>query len=167
MERSPTGPSGSEADPGPAYRAQRRRAAGWRLAWFASTGLAVAALLAALWFGTREPPLPVVEGIASFVLLVEEDGTPRWVVETAASGQVLARPIGRREPPPGLVHQLWIVEADTILPVGVLDSGQGIPLELPEVLSPHAVFVVSIEPPGGSPTVVPTGAVVMTGVPRP
>lgn len=165
--------------PGRQCLAERRRAAGWRLACIVSASLAVAALLVTLRIsmpgppGTAVAPRPVpapaadIEGIASFALLVEDDGTARWVVEVTQTQQKLARPIGTPQTPEGRVYQLWLVEAETILPVAVLDTARGISIDLPDTLTRHAVFIVSVEPPGGSPTGLPTGTVVMTGVPRP
>ena len=66
------------------------------------------------------------------------------------------------------VPELWLIPPDgRPRPVGLLRADRGVTLSLPPELAVlatgKAVLAVSLEPPGGSPTGLPTGPVIGTG----
>jgi anti-sigma-K factor RskA len=66
------------------------------------------------------------------------------------------------------VPELWLIPADgRPRPVGLLQADKAVTLALPPGLvslaKSNAVLAVSLEPPGGSPTGLPTGPVIATG----
>ncbi|MCM2560721.1 anti-sigma factor [Lutimaribacter sp. EGI FJ00015] len=70
---------------------------------------------------------------------------------------------------PGRALELWMIAGDAApVSLGVLPDADSLRLDVPaalrEALAPGAVLAVSDEPPGGSPTGQPTGAVLATGV---
>ncbi|MGT2515621.1 anti-sigma factor [Sphingomonas panni] len=69
--------------------------------------------------------------------------------------------------PAGKVAQLWIIRDGVPRSVGLLSATGATRLALPAAeraaLRPGLVVAISIEPPGGSPKVTPTGPVVATG----
>ena len=69
--------------------------------------------------------------------------------------------------PAGRIAQLWLIEGqEAPKPIGLFErSGNGLTatITLDRDLPAGAVLAISIEPPGGSPTGLPTGPVVATG----
>lgn len=66
------------------------------------------------------------------------------------------------------VPELWLIPADgRPRPIGLLQADKAVTLALPAGLvslaKSNAVLAVSLEPPGGSPTGLPTGPVIATG----
>ncbi|HVZ51568.1 MAG TPA: anti-sigma factor [Pseudolabrys sp.] len=66
------------------------------------------------------------------------------------------------------VPELWLIPADgKPRPVGLLQADKPVTLALPadlvDLAESNAVLAVSLEPPGGSPTGLPTGPVIATG----
>jgi anti-sigma-K factor RskA len=65
--------------------------------------------------------------------------------------------------------ELWLIPAGDTRPrsLGLIQAGQPIRLDIPpdlaRRLTPDAALAVSLEPPGGSPTGLPTGPVVALG----
>lgn len=82
-----------------------------------------------------------------------------------ATGTVMAQPVSLSVPE-GRALQLWLIEGTAPpRPVGMLDPARPVALQLGEAAGTlrDAVFAVSVEPPGGSPTGLPTGPVVQQG----
>jgi anti-sigma-K factor RskA len=82
-----------------------------------------------------------------------------------ATGTVLAQPVSLTVPE-GRALQLWLIEGTAPpRPVGMLDPARPVALQLGEAAGAlrEAVFAVSVEPPGGSPTGAPTGPVIQQG----
>ncbi len=102
-------------------------------------------------------------------MLTDAEGRPIWVVG-AASGEadLLARPVAAATDA-ARVPQLWLLPVGASRPVslGLLDptSENRRTLEAlpPEALAAGALVEVSLEPPGGSPTGLPTGPVISKG----
>lgn len=69
--------------------------------------------------------------------------------------------------PAGRIAQLWLIEGqDAPKPIGLFEptpNGLAATITLNRDLPAGAVLAISIEPPGGSPTGLPTGPVVATG----
>ena len=73
------------------------------------------------------------------------------------------------QPPTAHAYELWgiVPHAARPVPLGVIPARGGMRLTaLPKGMSAGATLAISIEPPGGSPTGVPTGPVVYAGVLR-
>lgn len=139
-----------------------QRAGLWQTVSFAS--VAVAAFFA---FQALQP----VDDIAPAPLFVSdisaEDQSLRLLaVYDSAAGEVrLTRTAGAAET--GRVLQLWAIAPDADpVSLGVLPDTVATVVSLPEALRADAaalVLAVSDEPPGGSPTGLPTGAVLAVG----
>ncbi|AWN43862.1 anti-sigma factor [Methylobacterium durans] len=140
-------------------RALRRNLQFWQGAT-AATGLIAAGLAAFLL--TPRPERPVG---ARYVAVVTSGGAaPALVVSIdTATGQASVRPVAA-ETPAGRSLQLWYVGTDaTPRPLGLIGADAArVPLPA-GAQAGEGVFAVSVEPPGGSPTGLPTGPVIYTG----
>ena len=134
-------------------------------------GLAAAALVALVLLVAVplvRPPVgdaPTVRFVAS--LAADGSDVSYLALYDAAHGRVgLSHLSGDREP--GQDFELWIIEGgDPPLSLGVIPVGQTVQLVLTqdarEKFAQGAVFAISLEPAGGSPTGQPTGPVVAAG----
>ena len=102
-------------------------------------------------------------------VLNDTDGRPLWLVRAAADAPDLSARLLAAGAPPGRVPELWVLPAGAQRPLslGLLDPA-GINQRTLEALPPDALeagslLEVSLEPPGGSPTGLPTGPVVSKG----
>jgi anti-sigma-K factor RskA len=167
----------SPITPRPAVWQQVRRAIGasrreapppwWRRLglWQGWAGAATAVAIGLLGFvlATPAPPPQLV------AVLNDADGRPLWLIRASAEAPGLsARQLGAGAPP-GRVPELWLLPVGAERPVslGVLDPA-GINRRtlgsLPSAaLRAGGLLEVSLEPPGGSPTGLPTGPVVSKG----
>jgi anti-sigma-K factor RskA len=133
--------------------------------WRGWVGLATAAVLGLLaMVVTTPPPAPGLVAV-----LTSEDGRPVWLVSAAADEAALGARQLADSLQPGRVPELWLLPAGATRPVslGLLDP-VGANRRTLEGLTPGAIGVgalleVSLEPPGGSPTGLPTGPVVSKG----
>lgn len=135
-------------------------------------GLALVAGLVALWLGlatprlgSEAPGLPEAR-LVSAILPVEGDLELLALFEPQAAVLSLNRLAGA--PEPGRVHELWLIpEGEAPVSLGVLPETQRarVPLtsELAGRVAAGATLAISDEPPGGSPTGQPTGAVLAAG----
>ncbi|MEO3432614.1 anti-sigma factor [Inquilinus sp. CAU 1745] len=136
----------------------------WRGAALAMTAAAAALLVYVLAAPVGEPQGRYV------AVLNDADNRPIWLASVdLESGQVAIRPIENRAQPDHS-FELWLVSAAGDRPplsLGLLDADQTVRHALPDQLPPgaaaDAVFAVSLEPEGGSPTGAPTGPVVFSG----
>jgi anti-sigma-K factor RskA len=139
----------------------------WR--GFAVAASAVAAALivyVAVFLTGPAPQMPRVVAV-----LADRSGTPYWITTVGPhSGEIAVaalRPIKS-----GASHsfELWGIAGGTPRPLGLLRSQSGRPtvLSAKDLPAPGGVLAVSLEPPGGSPTGLPTGAVLFRGkvIPR-
>ena len=137
----------------------------WRgLAAVATAALVLLASFVAVPF-LRKSPEPAGQFVAS---LVPDKSDVRFLaVYNGVDGQVgLSRISG--EPASGRDFELWVIESgNSPVSVGVIPGGPTARLILPErlrgKLDHGAVFAISLEPKGGSPTGQPTGPVVAAG----
>ncbi|MGI1663447.1 anti-sigma factor [Palleronia sp. KMU-117] len=136
----------------------------WSWTRFLGGALTAIALVVALllWIG---PPAP---GPALTAEVAAEDRSLVYAVrfEPAQGRLEVARIDGA--PAEGRVHELWLIAEGASAPVslGVLPGGDRMSLALPETLAAAmagGTLAVSDEPPGGSPTGQPTGAVLALG----
>jgi anti-sigma-K factor RskA len=136
----------------------------WRLGTLTAS-IAAASLAAMIWLVPPAPPGP--PGPVLVVNITSEDGS--LVILAAAapdSGELrLARQSGAA--PPGRVLELWAIDGDAApVSLGVLPGDGQTRIALPDILRtalPDLLLAVSEEPPGGSPTGAPTGAVLAVG----
>lgn len=148
----------------PRVAAQPRAPWFWRL-WAAGAS-AVAVALAVLLL------LPPSRGPTMTAVLVPDQGTPVFTASAAPGG--LLRVVAVRAdagtmpaPPEGKAFELWGLAPGAATPValGVMPPGAAaLTIEHPAVLPRAGMqIMISIEPPGGSPTGKPTGKVVYFG----
>jgi anti-sigma-K factor RskA len=133
----------------------------WRGLTFAAGALAAACLAALIYLGpfTRQQPLvAAIEGGGHrhFVATIDTRRGTVAVVPAAFSADATRVP------------ELWLVPPDgKPRAVGLLRADQTVTLTLPPELAAlakdDAVLAVSLEPPGGSTTGLPTGPVIATG----
>jgi anti-sigma-K factor RskA len=133
----------------------------WRGFGVAAGTLAAACLAALIYLGTLTQQQPLVATI--------EGGGHRHFVATldAGRGTVAVVPAAF-SPDATRVPELWLIPPDgKPRPVGLLRADQTVTLTLPADLAALArkdtVLAVSLEPPGGSTTGLPTGPVIATG----
>ena len=133
----------------------------WRGASFASGALAAACLAGLFYLGTFVPQQALIATI--------EGGGHRHFVATvdSARGTVAVIPAAFSADATR-VPELWLIPPDgRPRAVGLLRADQTVVLALPPDLAAvaknNAVLAVSLEPPGGSTTGLPTGPVIATG----
>ncbi|MEE9300382.1 MAG: anti-sigma factor [Alphaproteobacteria bacterium] len=136
--------------------------------WRWSTAMAAAAAVALVLHIATTPPPPVSEG-RYVALLGEEVGAPAWMVTVDTdAGRLTVKPFA-----PLAVEdkafELWLViDAETPpRSLGLISPVQEVTLPLaPELTEavPAAALAISLEPPGGSPSGLPTGPVLYQGV---
>ncbi|MEO1595075.1 MAG: anti-sigma factor [Pseudomonadota bacterium] len=145
-----------------ATRPEPRRG-GWLAAMAASL---IATLFAVLFFSIeRAPELPAYQAVLS-----DSDAVATWSVQVYEdTATARARAVVTTAPPAGRVFELWMLPEDDSAPVslGVIGTGDAATLALDarqlRILMTSTALAISIEPPGGSPTGVPTGDVVFVG----
>jgi len=133
----------------------------WRGLTFAAGALAAACLAALIYLGpvTQQPPLvATIEGGGQrhFVATIDRKNGTVAVVPAAFSADATRVP------------ELWLIPSDgRPRAVGLLRADASVTLTLPADLAAmakdNAVLAVSLEPPGGSTTGLPTGPVIATG----
>ena len=147
------------------------RAGLWGSLWF-WRGLAAAALIAAGAFVAVPylfAPAPTDTGIARFVasLAPQQSNVHYFVVYDARENDIgLSHVTGERTS--GSDFELWVIEGDRPpASLGVIPEGSSVHLAVDDrmrrLIDAGAVFAISAEPRGGSPTGLPTGPVVAAG----
>jgi anti-sigma-K factor RskA len=132
----------------------------WR--WSAIGAAAVAALL--LVYVTALPRGPAADQIA---VLTNQQGSPAMII-VAEAGQRALTVRALAAAPAGRTHELWIIPDPDQKPrsLGIMEvagtSRVTIPADLAGAVA-KATLAVSLEPPGGSPTGLPTGPVLYSG----
>jgi len=157
-----------EARISPAVKPARDRwadAAPWR--W--STG-AFAAIAAALLLYLAAVPRAPMQSASPVVAVLQSSQTQSagWIAVLGPSGLRLSK-LTRQTPPSAHAYELWEIapHATRPVPLGVIPaSGDMQVAALPKGVSAGATLAISIEPPGGSSTGLPTGPVVFAGVLR-
>ncbi len=132
----------------------------WRGFSFATGALAAACLAALLYSGTFTQQQPLVATI-------DEGGHHHFVATIAAGGTMAVVPAAFSADTTR-VPELWLIPPDgKPRSIGLLRADQAVTFTLSTELAGfakhNAVLAVSLEPPGGSPTGLPTGPVIATG----
>jgi anti-sigma-K factor RskA len=136
----------------------------WRSFAIASAALAAASIAALTYIGlvpgARMPLMATLSGSA---------GQPNFVASVATTGNTLViMPAALLTNDPR-AYELWLIPTGETRPrpLGLIQPGQPIRLDIPSDLAgrvtPDATLAVSLEPPGGSPTGLPTGPVIAAG----
>ena len=136
----------------------------WRSFGIASATLAAASIAALAYIGlvpsARAPLMATLGGSV---------GQPNFVAAVTASGNSLVIVPAALLTNDPRAFELWLIPAGVTRPrsLGLIQPGQPIRLEIPSDLAgrvtPDATLAVSLEPPGGSPTGLPTGPVIAAG----
>jgi len=148
------GPSGRSAMPG-----WWKSAAPWR---WSTAGFAAAA--AALLFYVARAPAPVSPPLVA-LLHAPQQQAASWIATAGRDGLRL-RAVANEVPPQARIYELWAIppHATRPEPLGVVAANDTLRLaRLPRAATEGATLAISIEPPGGSPTGLPTGPVVFLG----
>lgn len=141
----------------------------WR--WLTAGGFAAAAAsLVALVVAPRIAPTPVDLPAARPMVakMVQDDGKSLFYATVDARlGSVVVQPT-TVDIPAGRVPELWLIPpGDSPHSLGLLDPTRAnavvVPRELLAALGPHALFAVTVEPPGGGPGGKPSGPVIAKG----
>jgi anti-sigma-K factor RskA len=133
----------------------------WRGLSFAASALAAACLAAIIYLGALTPQQPLIATI-------EGDGRRHFVATIDVSRGTVAVVPAAFIADATRVPELWLIPSDgKPRPVGLLSADGAVTLKLSSELAAlaagKAVLAVSLEPPGGSPTSLPTGPVIGTG----
>ena len=136
----------------------------WRSFGIASATLAAVSIAALTYIGlvpgARAPLLATLSGTA---------GQPTFVAAVTATGNTLVIVPAALLTTDPRAFELWLIPSGETRPhsLGLIQPGQPIRLEIPSDLggrlTPDAALAVSLEPPGGSPTGLPTGPVIAVG----
>ncbi len=133
----------------------------WR-SWSAVTSAVVVALLL-MFMPLSAPPGPDHVGV------IGEGSEPLWLISAnLETGELSARAVNAVAADVDQVFELWMLPESGspvsmgLLPVSGNSVNRALPAGLRALLKRSKGIAVSIEPPGGSPTGVPTGPVVHT-----
>ena len=149
----------------PTVKRPADRAAPWR--WSTAGFAAMAAALLLYVAVAPRAPVPAASPLVA-VLQSSQTQNASWVAVVGQDGLRLSQLISQK-PPAARAYELWGIAAHATRPVplGVIPaSGDMRIAALPKGVAAGATLAISIEPRGGSPTGLPTGPVVFTGVLR-
>ncbi|HWB49908.1 MAG TPA: anti-sigma factor [Stellaceae bacterium] len=139
---------------------------GWlaSLAFWRGAALAAAALaaLAFVYIAVRPAPVPATSVVA---ILSDDKGNPGWIALAGArGGDIAVAPIRSVAIDAAHAFELWAIAGGKPSPLGLLAPDPGHPLMVQaSLVPPGGVLAISVEPPGGSPTGLPTGPVPYKG----
>jgi anti-sigma-K factor RskA len=136
----------------------------WRSFAIVSATLAAASIAALAYIGlvpsAQAPLMATLSGSA---------GQPNFVATVTATGNTLVIVPAALLTNDPRAFELWLIPSGETRPrsLGLVQPGQPIRLDIPPDLAgrvtPDATLAVSLEPPGGSPTGLPTGPVIAAG----
>jgi len=109
------------------------------------------------------PPEPTPRVVA---VLAKTGGEPAWVAMTGPRrGFVNVTAVGTVTEEPGRSFQLWGIASGAPRPLGLVHARVDRPFVIEAVKLPSigGILAVSVEPPAGSPTGLPTGPVISSG----
>jgi anti-sigma-K factor RskA len=126
-----------------------------------ASALAAACLAAVIYFGAvggSQPLVAAIEGGGKRTFVATVDTKRRTIAVVPAAFTADAT----------RVPELWLIPADgKPRPLGLLQADRTVTITIPPQFAgqtvSNAVLAVSLEPPGGSPTGLPTGPVIGTG----
>ncbi len=152
-------------------RRKFRVGAGGRSGWLATLmgGLAATVLVLGLIVGAdlmpRDPASPTDPAYVA-ELVAEDRSLIVFAAYDARDGTLFVER-ERGDPAQDRAFELWLIAGtDAPVSLGVLPQDRAAVIQIPEALRPRldgAALAVSDEPPGGSPTGAPTGAVLAVG----
>jgi len=139
----------------------------WRRLSMLLGGVAIAAVAFSVLLVVQQPG-PVGETAASVQMAALMHGkSGQSAVVTVQNGALTLTAVGSLAPPSGKSYQLWLLPTQGApVSLGVMAAGQTrypLPAAAQAQLAQAKAFAVSVEPPGGSPTGLPTGPVIMVG----
>ncbi|MGE5625292.1 MAG: anti-sigma factor domain-containing protein [Bacillota bacterium] len=136
----------------------------WRV-WAVAATLVLAVVLVSQRYvpATEQKP-------AEFALVSDAKGQPRWVISVHPEDKRIdMKALTSNPPPAGKSYELWMLpDQGNPVPMGLMNetgtASEHITAELLARLATAKGLAISVEPPGGSPTGLPTGQVVYTAV---
>lgn len=138
--------------------------------WRGATAVALAAALALLVLPLLFTPIPEPTEPAQRLVaaIAPSDSDVQYLAVYDADHDRVALSHISGEAPAGSDFELWLIEGDAApVSVGLVPSGAAVEVPVAEALraslAAGAVFAISQEPEGGSPTGLPTGPVVAAG----
>jgi len=135
----------------------------WRNLGLGASGLAAALLVAVM----ASKPVVVDQDPLLTAVLAEDNNVVRILVEQPKAGLLNVKMVKPWRTDTGFAHELWVIPKEGApRSVGVINDATDTRISLAGLdskLVDGAVFAVSLEPPGGSPTGAPTGKVVCKG----
>ena len=144
----------------------------WRPLGILTSVAFVAAIGYMLVEGTKEIPPPTARAPATeyVALLNDQKAQPVWVVSAADFKQITVKVVARPEIAADKAYELWLLPGGNQPPrsLGLMplegSKTVAVPAELQTAMAAGKVLAVSLEPTGGSPTGLPTGPVLYTGL---
>jgi anti-sigma-K factor RskA len=132
----------------------------WRSLGLGASSLA-GVLLVVVFMGLPKSDEPMLTAV------LEDQGGARLVIDQRQPDQLEARLVRNWNPSNEISHELWVIPADGApRSLGLVSNAGNTTIKMAGLsakLAGGAVFAVSLEPPGGSPTGAPTGRVVCKG----
>lgn len=151
----------------------RRRLNVWRGASLAATAIAASlALVLVTRPGAAPPaPAPATQPAPTLVAMMQSEGGPARLVATydPATRRLIVAAAAGMAPAAGHAHELWLIPASggKPHPMGIVSATtpnrMDVPMPMAADVGEGATFAVSVEPPSGSPTGLPTGPVIAAG----
>lgn len=131
----------------------------WRGFSLVAAGLAAALFVIVVLPG--EQPLTPTQ----VATLQGENAKGAWLVRVARDGTGEITPVGSPDAPRGKDLELWLLRNNDQPPlsVGLASTVDRVRFRLPDGTTDGTGFAISVEPPGGSPTGLPTGPVIFVG----
>ena len=133
------------------------------LAFWRATTAAAAAIAAGLLLVVLRAPAPAIHYAAA--IAPAQGPAATWLAETRADGALVVTALGDTTHPSGKDLELWALAKGATKPVslGVLPAGGTYVVAAADLPRDQLQLMVSLEPPGGSPTGQPTGPVLYAG----
>ena len=152
--------------------------------WRAATALAMAAAIAAVFFGPDlrsridpptpgpvvvEPPVEDPNATKPVTTLARDDGRAGWLASVdRAKGTVLMVPVPASADAQGREPELWLIPAgESPKSLGIVSIDRAHTVKVPDALrtalAEGAVLAITLEPRGGAPRGIPTGPIVAKG----
>lgn len=152
--------------------------------WRAATALAMAAAIAAVFFGPDlrsridpptpgpvvvEPPVEDPSATRPVTTLARDDGRAGWLASVdRAKGTVLMVPVPASADAQGREPELWLIPpGESPKSLGIVSIDRAHTVKVPEALraalAQGAVLAITLEPRGGAPRGIPTGPIVAKG----
>jgi anti-sigma-K factor RskA len=150
--------------------ALHRKVTLWR-AWSAAA-TAIAASLALILVTRPAPPRPEATAPApTLVAMMRAEDSPARLIATydPATRRLIVAAAAGMAPAAGHAHELWLIPAvgGKPHPMGIVSATapnrMDVPMTMAREVTEGATFAISVEPPSGSPTGLPTGPVIASG----